>query len=204
MLVELIYSLLRDDVNVIIIDTGFPNSTAFHDKVTVIKDHNEPKNISRWWNLGLDEVHRVQQWIDTDYVVAILNDDLVIPPNFVETLAVAIVKNSAAAAYPDQHDFAAGQQIVMRSPGPINLFARMCGYAFALRGSANLKADETLAWWYGDDDLDWRARQAGGNVLVGGLKVQHLRPNESTVGELAEQAGRDRQTFINKWGQAPW
>lgn len=206
MLANLCRQLNGDGVSVVVIDTGYdPPLTSLHDdgdSIEIIRDDAEPPNISRWWNRGLDAVHTVQQWIDQEYIVAVLNDDLVLPPRFVSRLADAIVNHDAAAAYPDQHGFA--RDYKHEYAGPISLFRRMTGYAFALRGSANFRADEMLQWWYGDDDLDWRAREAGGSVLVGGLKVEHLSPNSTTVGKLAEQAGRDRQTFINKWGRAPW
>lgn len=204
MLANLVRQLVGDGVRVIIIDTGYtPPLMNFSDKdIEIIRDDEDPPNISRWWNLGLDAAHSVQMGIDGDYVVAVLNDDLVIPPRFVSLLAAAIVRHNATAAYPDQHGFGLDHRHTF--VGPISLYRRMTGYAFALRGSAGIRADETLQWWYGDDDIDWRARQIGGSVLVGGVSVQHLSPNSSTVGKLAEQAGRDRQTFIDKWGRAPW
>lgn len=111
-------------------------------------------------------------------------------------------------AYPDQHRLLGPGKdsgvMIFKDAAPISLYARMPGYAFSMRGSAKLYADEDLQWWFGDDDLDWRIRQNGGNALVGGLQVEHLSPNLSTVGELAEQAGRDRQTFKDKWGKTPW
>lgn len=205
MLANLCRQLNDDDVSVVVIDTGYdPPLTSLHedDNIEVIRDDAQPPNISRWWNLGLDAIHQVQQWIDEEYVVAILNDDLVIQPKFVQRLAEAIKRYGAAAAYPDQHGFGVDKNHTFA--GPIPLYWRMTGYAFALRGSAGIRADETLQWWYGDDDIDWTARQRGGSVLVGGVVVTHLSPNASTVGKLAEQAGRDRQTFIDKWGRAPW
>lgn len=203
MLSKLCQQLMQDKIQVVIIDTGYdPPLVELAGKVDVIRDDAQPPNISRWWNLGLDAIHEVQRWIDKEYVVAVLNDDLVIPPKFVQTLAGAIVKHGAAAAYPDQHGF--GSDVNHTFAGPISLYRRMIGYAFALRGSANIRADETLQWWYGDDDIDWTARSRGGSVLVGGVSVQHLTPNQTTVGALAEQTGRDRETFTAKWGRAPW
>jgi hypothetical protein len=207
MLADLCTQLFEDGVRPVVIDTGYEPPITDIDSMDVIRDDAQPPNISRWWNLGLDAVHDVQKWIDADYVVAVLNDDLKIPSGFVQSLADTIKNTGAAAVYPDQHrHFITGKPHVLihTVAEPVSLYTRMCGYAFALRGSANLRADETLQWWYGDDDLDWRARQAGGSVLVGGLQVEHLCPNQTTVGALAEQAGRDRQTFIDKWGRAPW
>jgi hypothetical protein len=203
MLTNLTGQLHADGVKIVVIDTGYdpPLSLGYWDNVDIIEDNRSP-NISRWWNLGLDAIHEVQRWIDNEYVVAVLNDDLVIPPRFVQQLAEAIKNTGAAVAYPDQHGF--GRNHLHQYAGPISLYRRMTGYAFALRGSANIRADETLQWWYGDDDIDWTARQRGGSLLVGGLRVEHLRPNETTVGELAEQTGRDRRQFEAKWGRTPW
>lgn len=203
MLANLCRQLDGDGIRVIIIDTGYdpPLTTLGRDVgMEVIRDDADPPNISRWWNLGI-EVAKAYEGSE-EHVVAILNDDLIIPPKFVQQLADALERHGAAAAYPDQHGFGVDKNHAFA--GPISLYWRMTGYAFALRGSAGIRADETLQWWYGDDDIDWTARQRGGSVLVGGVSVTHLSPNASTVGKLAEQAGRDRQTFIDKWGRAPW
>lgn len=202
MLQSLIDRLVADGVHVVVVDTGYPLGTTWRNVYT-LRDATEPPNISRWWNAGLDLVEHMEN--GREHTVALLNDDLVVPPGFMQTLAQALADTGAAAAYPDQHGMRGqGQYILHDVPIPISLYRRMTGYAFALRGSAGIRADETLQWWYGDDDIDWTARQRGGSVLVGGLTVQHLQPNSTTVGELAEQAGRDRETFINKWGRAPW
>lgn len=200
MLAGLVSALIQDHVQPVVVDTGYPDHGTFDSRVFVIKDHDEPLNISRWWNRGLRYIQKIEG--DSEYTVAVLNDDLKIPARFVSQLANALDVTGGAAAYPDQHGY--GQTFKHEYAGPISLYRRMTGYAFALRGSAGILADERMAWWYGDDDIDWRARQLGGSVLVGGLTVTHLKPNETTVGALAEQAGRDRETFIKKWGRAPW
>lgn len=202
MLANLIQQLLSDDVRPVVIDTGYDPPLVRRDwgNIEIIVDVAQPPNISRWWNLGLDHVKAREG--DNEYVVAVLNDDLELPRRFVQQLAEGIVQTGAAAAYPDQHGF--GQNHLHQFAGPISMYRRLTGYAFALRGSANIRADETLQWWYGDDDIDWTARQRGGALLVGGIRVAHLRPNETTVGELAEQTGHDRRQFEAKWGRTPW
>lgn len=198
--------LKADKIKTVIVDTGYDpplsespywKKQSFH----IIRD-DDPlhPNISRWWNLGLDFV--AEREGDNEYAVAVLNDDLVIPHKFVQQLADALTRHNAAAAYPDQHGFF--RDYVHRTVGPISMYRRMTGYAFALRGSAKIRADETIKWWYGDDDIDWTARKNGGSVLVGGLSVQHLLPNTTTVGKLAEQTGLDRVTFMKKWGRTPF
>ena len=197
LLYTLVSQLVEDGVRVVVVDTGYePQLTSQSPDVTVLRDLG-PVNISRWWNRGLDFVSTFMG--QDDYVVAVLNDDIVVPPLLVQRLAAVIESTGAVAAYPDV--YGVGRDYIQRD---IPFGARMAGFAFALRGSAGIRADESLVWWYGDNDIDWQARQKGGVVGVGGLKIQHLYANSTTVGELADQAGRDRETFTKKWGQPPW
>ncbi|MEU1088979.1 hypothetical protein ABZ401_19450 [Streptomyces sp. NPDC005892] len=162
------------------------------------------QNISSWWNAGLDLVADHASWLgDTEWNVAVLNDDVVAPPGWTDALSAAMRSTRAVLAYPDQ--FGGQQQILHTRAEPVDLRQRITGYAYMLRGEAGLRLDESMAWWYSDDDLDWRARERGGSLLVPGIPVQHLHPNESTEASpaLQEQADRDRQTFITRWGRAP-
>lgn len=167
-------------------------------------EDDEACNISRWWNRGLGVAARLASYRDcAEWDVVVLNDDAIVPGGWVGTLSERMRAGSAAMAYPDQ---AGGQQEILHTvPDPVPLSQRITGYAFMLRGESDLQADESLAWWYGDDDLDWQARQQGGALLVPGIPVEHRAPNEQTAAspELTAQAGRDRQTFITKWGKAP-
>lgn len=196
---NLVEQLLVDGVKVVVIDNGVQFS-HFHGDVHIIRDFEDPPNLSRLWNVGLRYVADVN--VDDQYHVAVLNDDLILPDNFVSESAERLARTSAAVAYPDQHR--RGVDLFLTDVRPYPLVFRMTGYAFVLRGSAGIFADESIKWWYGDNDIEWQARHRGGTLMLGGLEVQHLTPDQTTVGELAEQAGRDRQTFIKKWGMAPW
>lgn len=164
-----------------------------------------PPNISHLWNLGLDYV--TSQVHGSEVFVAVVNDDLRIPPFTLPGLADGLDDTGATIAFPDVHKLLRpGQTDVRMKSGPVNLFTRMTGFCFMLRGSVGLRADEDFVWWYGDDDLEWRAAEQGGVARVGGLTVHHLSPNESVdtdVG-LAEQTVSDRATFVAKWGIPPW
>lgn len=173
-------------------------------KITVIQDPTDPPNISHLWNQGLDlAAAEADDAVVEEFDVAVLNSDVVVPHDWFAKLSAAMRSTTAVLAYPDQ---ARGtQQILHQAAGPVPLNQRITGYAHMMRGEAALRYDETMAWWYSDDDLDWTARERGGALLVPGLSVEHRDPNGSTNArpELQEQAGRDRQTFIDKWGRAP-
>lgn len=174
--------------------------------VKVLRILDDPPNLSALWNAGLDEVaHRIGP--DQPYEVAVLNDDLRIPAGVLEGLAAALRATGAAIAFPDVHGLLRpGQTDMLTTAGPHNLFHRMTGFCFLLRGELGLRIDERFRWWYGDDDLEWRAALAGGVLRVGGLTVDHLYPNGSTAASpvLTARANADRHTFIAKWGHAPW
>lgn len=203
-LTDLVNVLVNDGVHVIVVDTGYAEPLnfggAWQTRITILEDKREPKSISRWWNMGLTWADMIQ-WDSADdgneYVVAVINDDVVAQPGLVQGLADAIIRHDVVTSFPDV--WGVGHDVVLRQPSGL----RMSGYCFALRGSANLRADERLLWWYGDNMLEWEALRSGGVVLVGGLTIQHLYPSSTTVGELAEQAGRDHDTFVSIWGCAP-
>jgi hypothetical protein len=203
---NLLHDLVHySDVKVIVVDTGYEHFFVDHPRIQFIQDHDPVKNISRWWNNGLAAVYAYQDVMHPgeEFTVAVLNDDLRVPPRFVEQLDENLnLDGRCAAACPAPGMRTAGWVIVDRDLAS----PRMTGFAFALRGSLKLLADERFVWWYGDNDLDWRARQMGGVMHVGGSweGFVHLHPDSTTVGELAEQAGRDRETFVEKWGRPPW
>ncbi|MFM9635996.1 glycosyltransferase family 2 protein [Streptomyces turgidiscabies] len=164
----------------------------------------DPPNISRLWNIGIRAAdHDAYCRSVREWDVVVLNSDVVVSPGWVDALSAAMRATAAVLAYPDQ---SGGQQQILHTRAePVDLAKRITGYAFMLRGESELRLDDSMAWWYSDDDLDWRARQQGGALLVPGLAVEHRAPNVSTNErpELREQAGRDRETFITKWGKAP-
>lgn len=164
----------------------------------VVPDYDPVPNISRWWNLGLNAVESLcaDKQIDR-WNVLVLNDDVLMHQGSVATLTAGLRRHSGA-----QLAFCGPQERLLRAPGP----DRITGWCFALRGEGGLRADEELAWWAGDNDLDWRARAAGGTALVAGVNHEHLYPNGYTVAnpKLTAQAGQDMERFVKKWGRPAW
>jgi GT2 family glycosyltransferase len=167
------------------------------ERVSIMRDREPRANISRWWNIGLDAVARrvVDKGIDR-WNVIILNDDTVVGPGAVSTLTNGLRRHRGDLA------FCGPTERVLIAPGP----DRITGWCFAVRGESGLRADEDLVWWCGDNDLDWRARAAGGSVMVPGVHHEHLYPNGYTVGnaDLNQQAGKDMERFTAKWGRTAW
>jgi hypothetical protein len=177
----------------------------WHGRVRCVWAPLDPPNISTLWNIGITIADtQATRAGAARWDVAVLNSDVVVPPGWIDALSSAMRATTAVLAYPDQHG--GTQQILHTKAGPIDLRQRITGFAYMLRGEAGLRLDESMAWWFGDDDIDWRARERGGALLVPGLQVEHRCPNGSMYErpELHEQAGRDRETFKQKWGQTPW
>jgi hypothetical protein len=174
----------------------------WYGRVRAVRAPLDPPNISTLWNIGLALADASRGSADR-WDIAVLNSDVTVPPGWIDGLSTAMRSGPAVLAYPDQHG--GRRQILHTKAEPVDLRTRITGYAYLLRGEAGLRLDEDLAWWYGDDDLDWRAREQGGALLVPGLAVEHRCPNVSTNErpELRQQAARDRETFRAKWGSTP-
>lgn len=208
-LIPMVNTLLTDGVGVIIVENGSQSvpTCEFVNEGWAVISHDwmgEPVNLSLLWNLGLDLAADLQKDVPNDYVVAVLNDDLTLQHGTVQRFADAIQQTGAAVAFASWH--AAFDVEVYTDADPWHLGNRMVGYAFALRGSAGLRADEDLLWWWGDSDLDLRARRAGGVAAVKINGLEHHDPNGYTNRNpaLYAQAGRDRETFQRIHGFLPW
>lgn len=185
--------------------------------VSVIEDFERPKNISRWWNHGIRgaRVHAALAGASA-WNVLVVNDDVIAPPHLVRHLTRAlrhgwlegypdyeIERETPVIAYPD--NFVGDRYALNKTPGAVDLTTRMSGWCFMIKGESGLMADERFEWWYGDDDLDWRARIMGGSLMVPGCKVEHLYPTKSTAesAELTARTHVDRQLFERKWSGVP-
>lgn len=196
--------VIVDNASVPQVDTrGLYDAADWNLNITVIRDAEQPPNLSRLWNVGLDAVKMTMDLIGEDiWDVAIFNDDAVLPDDWWDDVTSNMRKTAAAAAC--RAPYSSVNEFVLQTAPDGNIGQRLCGWAFMMCGERGLRIDERFRWWFGDTDLDWQARNAGGMLLVPGKPVENMHANQSTVGELAEQAGRDRQTFIEKWGWVPW
>jgi GT2 family glycosyltransferase len=173
-------------------------------RIVVIDDTEPPRNIQRWWNLGITAAAAyAKAFHQEEWDVLVVNDDVIACPQLARTLSGAMRATTAVLSYPDNfHD---SRCVLHTDPGPVDLTTRISGWCFMIKGESGLKADEQFQWWYGDDDLDWRARSAGGALMVPGCAVEHLYPSKLTneSEELSRRTVIDRDLFNTKWSGVP-
>ena len=133
-------------------------------------------NIHRWWNKGINYAkERGAKYI------AVLNDDLALEDNPLNTIANAMEETKAAIGFPYPHT------------------GHICGYCYILNIDTGLVPDESYRWWFGDNDLYLRAKKLGGAVGVLS-KVRHLHGNEltSTNPKLLALTEEDKKLFYSR------
>jgi len=177
--------------------------------VRVINIPDQPPNLSRLWNTGLDWVTDVAG-VDTVRDVAVLCDDAIVPDGWFRLVADGMRTHGAAAA--STHGITPCAFPIVKTAPDSDIVNRMCPWAWVTAGETKtdqgetLRADERLMFWWGDTDWQWRCSTAGGVVLLPGPVVLNERPNDflTTVPGLGEQAGRDTEMFVEIHGWRPW
>ena len=161
--------------------------------VTVVQDLGPP-NIQRWWNLGINEA--VKRGAT---VVAVSNDDVRISPATVPGLADALLSTGAAIASPARPELPLGLHRGRLAP----YAPRLWGSLWALRVESGLRPDPRYVWWYGDNDLDIRARRDHGGVVLVDVPFEHMHPSVATARNplLAAQTDRDARTFEQQYAR---
>ena len=186
---ELLSALIRDcglpRSQIIIIATRL--GVDLPEGVVVIEDFGPP-NIQRWWSKGIQEANSRGA-----YALAVVNDDIRLEPNTLARLCEALKATGAAVASPSRAPFRDGlhkRPLVPYEP-------RLWGSLWVLRLGSGLRPDPRYVWWYGDNDLDIRARREHGGVVLCPVYYEHLHPGEGTAKspELASQTDRDAQMF---------
>lgn len=203
-LTALVTSLGTQCDNIVIVDNAstppvdadlLGAAVAGRASVTVIRDEEQPPNLARFWNIMFDLCADLakQEGFDA-YDVAVLNDDSIVPAGWYDACATSLRGHETAVIAHTTVTSPRFRTDLDSVPGN-----RMTPHAFVIRGEAGLRADERMRWWYQDTDLELQARLAGGVLSVDGPQVINSLANTTTVGPLAEQAGRDRQVFEQKW-----
>lgn len=165
--------------------------------IWLIRDEEQPPNLARFWNVMFDDVaERAKGKGLTEWDVAVLNDDSIVPAGWYDACSNGLRGHETAVIAHTWPTTPALLTELRLDPNPYN---RMAPHAFVIRGEAGFRADERLRWWYQDSDIDYRARLGGGTLSVDGPRVVNARANTTTVGPLAKQAHADRAVFAEKW-----
>ena len=186
---ELLDALIRDcglpPDNIIIVTTR--TGVDLPPDVVRLEDL-DPPNIQRWWNRGIGEAKRRGATS-----VAVVNDDITMTPQTLSTLQIRLIETGAAIASPSREPFPDG----LHKRPLIPYEPRLWGSLWVLRLESGLLPDEDYVWWYGDCDLDIRARTRHGGVVLVPVEYKHLHPGEGTAKspELQAQSDRDAQRF---------
>lgn len=162
-----------------------------------------PPNLYALYNMGMDAAAaHVGEYVD-EWNLVLLNDDVVCPPGWTQTLETAMRATSAVLAYTDRMGRATP---TLYTQPPTTPYETCMVAACMLRGESGIRFDERFRWWYGDTDLDYRCRQAGGVLAVPGRMPDHLHPSAQTFADatLSAQTHRDREAFDRKWNGVPW
>lgn len=144
-------------------------------------------NIQRWWNFGIQRAVK-----DGADVVVICNDDVAAQPGALVELAAHIEPGepgSPMLVWPHDPEHAKGRVT------PIT------GYCFAL-DPARIRPDETFSWWWGDNDLELRARAMrpdGGALPVRNPGIKHLRQGHAYDRDVRALIDVDRAVFTRRY-----
>jgi len=193
---------IRPQVNQIFVIDNASDPPVDVPDVFIIRNPQQPPNLSALWNLGLEAVEIYAQSGGYDHWdVAILNDDAVPYIDWMERVCTAMRSGTAIAGC----TISGVPSPILYGPGTYpGTNTRVTGWAFVLRGEGGIRFDEQFVWWCGDDDISEYARQNGGLVVVPGPEVPNLLANSTTVGANLAQSAVDMQRYVDKHGRRPW
>lgn len=193
---------IKDQVHELIIIDNASESPVTSDVAPVahiIYNMAQPPNLSHLWNIGLSYAFAHAQGQPHD--VAILNDDAIVPTGWFTELSAGMRRWGTSGVF--SRDVYGDINVYTGAETP-SVWNRVTGWAFMLRGESVHTFDERFVWWCGDDDMSMRLRINGGLLHVPGFPVENTLANTTTNGLLAEQAAKDMQAFVDKWGVRPW
>lgn len=179
-------------------------SAALPAVVEVIRDPEQPPNLARFWNVMFDHCLVHARGGDCTpgatldpYDVGVFNDDAIVPAGWFDICSTVLRGHETAAVAHTGTSPVHHHELISAYPYPRD--KRMCPWAFVVRGEVHLRADESMRWWFFDDDFNRQAIDAGGVLAAPGPLVINAHAVQSTTGVLAEQAEADRKTFEAKW-----
>lgn len=168
--------------------------------LTVLRDPEQPPNLSRFWNVLFDRCAEHARLVNFPaWDVAVFNDDAIVPAGWYDICSTVLRGHDKAAVAHTGSVPIHRHELLDAYPYPRE--KRMCPWAFVVKGELGLRSDESLRWWYFDDDFCRQAIDAGGVLAAPGPLVINAHAVKSTAesGVLSEQAEKDRVAFEAKW-----
>ncbi len=156
--------------------------------------------LHQMWNAGIVAARRRAPVCN----IAILNNDLWLGPDFCRRLAGALRSDPDLVAVSPNYDGRPLDGVTYVTSTYKN--GGMAGFAFMVRGEAfdEIAIDESLRWWYGDDDLVAQIGARGKRVgLTGATTVEHIDGGSQTVTytrEVVYDLEHDLLHMLAKWG----
>lgn len=187
---------------VMVLDNASDPQLAIPEGVGSMYVPDQPPNLARFWNIGLDFF---AFWFkDQPYDLAILCDDAIVPPGWF--LAVTDAMRETRTSAGSSNPWGRPHFPLVKQDMDSDISNRMCSWAFIVDGDSKVRADESMLWWWFDSDFDISMRRNGGTVLIGTHPVPNVQANYYTNLKpgLYEQACRDGETFAAKHGRRPW
>lgn len=175
-------------------------NAEFHEGVEIIRDPQQPPNLSRFWNVLFDRCAEIAKTMDRDrWDVAVFNDDAIVPAGWFDICSTVLRGHDTAAVAHTGSVPIHRHELLDAYPYPRE--KRMCPWAFVVKGELGLRADEQFAWWAGDDDFCRLAIDNGGVLAAPGPLVINAHAVKSTAESevLSAQAQRDLDAFAAKW-----
>lgn len=140
----------------------------------ILRYDEDPPNISRMWNLGLDRAASLAQ--GEPHLVAVLNDDVEVAPGWFALIEAAMER---------------GGTVLGSGRGRTDMID---GAAFVLRGGT-LRPSEEWSWWASDNYLYREAVERWGGVShVHAARASH-RDRRRPTGALRARAFED----LHRW-----
>ena len=158
----------------------------------VIEDLGLP-NIQRWWNIGIEEAIKRGAT-----AVAVLNDDLKINSKTLPKLHGELQRTGATIASPTRPDWGPG---LYENRNIFPYTPVIWGCLWMLNIDSNLRPDPKYVWWYGDSDLDIKARRDYSGIVTADVYYEHYFPSEGTSSSrsLSEQTKLDAEMFESNY-----
>lgn len=152
------------------------------------------------WQDGVERARHRSPGCD----VAILNNDLVVGPDFLGALGRALHSDTKLWAVSPRYDDRSidGVEYVTGTWKGGGL----AGFAFLVRGTAfdHIAFDRSFHVWFGDDDLVAQIERLGRKVgITGDTWVEHVDGGSQTLRRrrgVIELLARDYERMIAKWG----